>query len=195
MIALVMAGGKNTRMNSQEKLLFEYKKPVVLHVIDSLKNSNCFSKIIVATSNNSPKTKEFLLKSDVHVFDTPGNGYANDLNLVLKSLNDRVLVVSGDLALLDNEIISKLVKKQSDIPWISILVSRDFLNSIGLESEFVTKFKEKECVYTGISLVNSKKISNFENIEEQFMILDDKKIAFNLNTPKDYERLLEINDI
>ena len=41
MIGLVMAGGKGTRMNSEkEKLLLEYKKPLVLHVIDALKNSN-----------------------------------------------------------------------------------------------------------------------------------------------------------
>ena len=41
MIGLIMAGGKGTRMQSdEEKLLLEYKKPLVLHVIDALKNSN-----------------------------------------------------------------------------------------------------------------------------------------------------------
>ena len=46
-----MAGGKGTRMDlSEEKLLLEYKKPVIFHVIDALKNSHCFSQVIVATS-------------------------------------------------------------------------------------------------------------------------------------------------
>ena len=46
MIGLIMAGGKGTRMQSdEEKLLLEYKKPLILHVIDALKNSNCFEKI------------------------------------------------------------------------------------------------------------------------------------------------------
>ena len=59
MIALVMAGGKGTRMQlNDEKLLLHYKKPIILHVIDSLKNSNCFSKILAVTSCNSPKTKK-----------------------------------------------------------------------------------------------------------------------------------------
>ena len=41
MIGLIMAGGKGTRMQSNhEKLLLEYKKPLILHVIDALKNSN-----------------------------------------------------------------------------------------------------------------------------------------------------------
>jgi len=37
MIGLVMAGGKGIRMNlDNEKLLLKYKKPVILHVVDSL---------------------------------------------------------------------------------------------------------------------------------------------------------------
>ena len=59
MIGLIMAGGKGTRMNlDNEKLLLEYKKPVIFHVVDSLKESNCFSKILALTSSNSPKTKK-----------------------------------------------------------------------------------------------------------------------------------------
>ena len=61
MIGLVMAGGKGTRMKlDQEKLLLEYKKPIILHVIDSLQNSNSFSKILAVTSSNSPKTDHFV---------------------------------------------------------------------------------------------------------------------------------------
>ena len=72
MIGLVMAGGKGIRMNlDNEKLLLKYKKPVILHVIDSLKNSNCFSKIISITSSNSPKTKKLLQENNVETFDTP----------------------------------------------------------------------------------------------------------------------------
>ena len=38
MIGLIMAGGKGTRMNlDNEKLLLKYKKPVILHAVDSLK--------------------------------------------------------------------------------------------------------------------------------------------------------------
>ena len=47
MIGLIMAGGKGTRMNlDNEKLLLKYKKPVILHVVDSLNDSKCFSQIM-----------------------------------------------------------------------------------------------------------------------------------------------------
>ncbi|MGQ0377111.1 MAG: NTP transferase domain-containing protein, partial [Nitrososphaerota archaeon] len=114
MIGLVMAGGKGSRMNiSEEKLLLKYKKPVILHVVDALKNSNCFSQIVAATSQNSPKTKNLLEENGIKVFETLGNGYVKDLNVVLQSFDDYVLVVSGDLPLLDEQIIKKIVNQKS----------------------------------------------------------------------------------
>jgi len=193
MIALVMAGGKGTRMNfTKEKLLLEYEKPIVLRVIDALKNSGCFSKILVATSKNSPKTKELLQKLDVQVIDTPGTEYTEDLNSVLQSLSDQVLVVSGDLALLDYVVIRKIVEKKTDVTWMSFLVTRDFLESLELSSEYTTKFDGKECIYTGISLIDAEKISDLKSVEEHFLIINDKKIAFNLNTQEDYNLLQKI---
>ncbi len=72
MIGLVMAGGKGTRMNlDNEKLLLKYKKPIILHVVDSLKDSNCFSKILALTSSNSPNTKKLLQENNIEIFHTP----------------------------------------------------------------------------------------------------------------------------
>ncbi len=191
MIGLVMAGGKGIRMNlDNEKLLLKYKKPVILHVIDSLKNSNCFSKIISITSSNSPKTKKLLQKNNVETFDTPGIGYVEDLNLVLKTINDVVLVTSGDLPLLDKEIIQKIVTYyNSQNIWTSILVTNKFLTTLGIESDYSITFDNQTCHYTGISLINSEKITSLKNLEENFVIIDDKRIAFNLNTKQDYDLL------
>jgi len=191
MIGLVMAGGKGIRMNlDNEKLLLKYKKPVILHVIDSLKNSNCFSKILAVTSSNSPKTKKLLQEKNVETFDTPGIGYVEDLNLVLKTISDLVLVTSGDLPLLDKEIVQKIVNQfDSQNIWTSILVTNKFLTTLGIESDYSVNFNNQKCHYTGISLVNSEKISSLENLEENYVIINDKRIAFNLNTKQDYELL------
>lgn len=191
MIGLVMAGGKGTRMNlNSEKLLLQYKKPVILHVIDSLKNSNCFSKILAITSSNSPKTKKLLQENSVETFDTSGIGYVEDLNLVLKTINDTVLVTSGDLPLLDKDVIQKIVHLyNSQNIWTSILVTNKFLTSLGIDSDYSINFDNQTCHYTGISLVNSEKISSLENMDENYIVINDKKIAFNLNTKQDYDLL------
>jgi len=186
-----MAGGKGSRMKlPEEKLLLEFKKPIILRVAEALTNSNCFSKIIFITSQNSPKTKQLLEKNNYEIFNTPGIGYVEDLNLVLKSLNDSVFIVSADLPLLDSEIINKIVNFYTpNNIWTTILVTKVFLNSLGLFSDYDILFENQTCNYTGISMINTQHISNLENIEEKFVIVDDKRIGFNINTKQDYNLL------
>jgi len=189
-----MAGGKGTRMDiSNEKLLLEYKKPVIFHVIDALKNSHCFSQVIVATSPNSPDTKHVLEQNRIETLSTPGNGYVNDLNFLLQKMSGSVFVTSGDLPLLDEEIIQIMTEKfNSKNVWTSFLVSKKFLNSLGLESSLLVNSDNIECTYTGISIINVNKLElgNWPSpVKENYIILDDKRIAFNLNTKKDYELL------
>jgi adenosylcobinamide-phosphate guanylyltransferase len=191
MIGIVMAGGKGSRMSlTGEKLLLKYKKPVVLHVIDALTVSNCFSKILAITSSNSPQTRKLLQDNRIELFNTPGVGYVEDLNLVLKSLNDFVLITSADLPFLDGDIIKKIVTQCNleDI-WTTIIVTKKYLDSLHLSSNYCFEFENQQCCYTGISLVNAKKISTLENTSEKFLIIDDKRIAFNLNTKQDYDLL------
>ena len=191
MIGLVMAGGKGSRMEfpAPEKLLLEYEKPIIFHVIDSLNNSYCFSKVFAATSSNSPDTKYELEQRGIETLDTSGDGYVNDLNFLLQKMGGSVFVVSGDLPLLDKEIIQKLVKFNTESIWTSFLVSKKFLNSLGLESNLLINSGDIDCVHTGISIINADKIQNLDPIKENYIILDDKRISFNLNTKKDYELL------
>jgi len=191
MIGIIMAGGKGTRMKLEdEKLLLKYKKPIILHVIEALKESGCFSKIIAVTSPNSPKTKQLVEQFDVEIIDTPGTDYVNDLNLVLRSLNDYVLVSSGDLPFLDSEVIKNIVEMHKlENVWTSIVVTKGFLDSLHLTSDFKASHEGQDCFLTGISIINANKIKNLKHVKETFQILDDKRIAFNLNTKQDYELL------
>jgi adenosylcobinamide-phosphate guanylyltransferase len=191
MIGFVMAGGKGSRMNLDgEKLLLKYKKSIILHVVDSLNDSKCFSKILALTSLHSPKTKKLLEENNIKIFNTSGIGYAEDLTLVLQSTNDSVLVTSGDLPLLDKEIVQQIVNYYDPKKiWTSILVTNKFLTTLGLKSNYSVNYNNEICHYTGISLINANKITSCENTNENYIIIDDKRVAFNLNTKQDYELL------
>jgi len=195
MIGLVMAGGRGSRMefSAPEKLLLEYEKPIIFHVIDSLNDSHCFSKVFAATSSNSPDTKFELEQIGIETLDTSGDGYVNDLNFLLQKMGGSIFVVSGDLPLLDKEIIQKLVKFNTESIWTSFLVSKKFLNSLGLESNLlVHSAKGIECTYSGISIINVNKLGlgiGKKPVKEYHIVLDDKRIAFNLNKKEDYELL------
>jgi adenosylcobinamide-phosphate guanylyltransferase len=191
MIGFVMAGGKGSRMNlDSEKLLLKYKKPVILHVVDSLNDSKCFSKILALTSLHSPNTKKLLQENNIDTFDTSGIGHAEDLSLVLQSTDDSVLVTSGDLPLLDKEIVQQIVNYYDPKKiWTSILVTNKFLTTLGLKSNYSVNYNDEICHYTGISLINANKITSSENTNENYIIIDDKRVGFNLNTKQDYELL------
>jgi len=189
MMGLVMCGGKGTRMkSSKEKLLLRYKKPLIEHVLNALQNSKIFSNIVCVTSNNAPKTREFVSSLGVDILETRGTGYSTDLGESLSKFEEIIFVVSGDMPLFDSEIIKKIVGLvNEENAWTSILVRKTFLLSLGLETEFFVDYNNEECVYTGISIVDPRRIKNMETIKESYVVLDDKRIAVNLNTKKDYD--------
>ena len=191
MIGLIMAGGKGTRMRSnQEKLLLEYKKPLILHVIDALKNSNCFEKIIAVTSPNSPQTHKILTKNDIEVLETLGENFVTDLNYVLKKFDDYIFVTSGDLPLLDGNIVKQIVDTaNSEKIWTSIITTKTFQSSLNLEPECIVSFNEEDHVHTGISIVNASKIKDFDSVAENYIIINDKRVCLNVNTKTDFELL------
>ncbi len=184
-----MAGGRGSRMNlPTEKLLLELQKPVILHVFDAMKRSGMFKQIIAATSKNSPNTASLLEKNKIKTIQTLGKGYSEDLNFILKQFNETFFVVSGDMPLLDAEIIQKILhSSDSDHTWNTFVVTESFANSLGIKSEYTVTCKNQNCIFTGISIVNSAKISDFEKISEHYNIIDDKRIALNLNTVKDLD--------
>lgn len=191
MIGLVMCGGRGSRMKiPQEKLLLKYKKPIIMNVISAMKESGCFSKVIAATSQNAPETREFLIKSGIDTIDTPGNGYVNDLSSVLNSLKENVFVTAGDLPLLDGDVIRRILEiSDFNNTWTTILVSKEYLDSYHLKSDYYVTLDNKQCCYSGISLVNPTKIEEMRPVQETYLIFDDKRIAVNLNTKGDYELL------
>jgi len=191
MIGLIMAGGKGTRMQSnEEKLLLEYKKPLILHVIDALKDSNYFEKIIAATSPNSPQTQKIIAENNVSVFETLGENFVTDLNHILKGLDDYVFVTSGDLPLLDKSIVQQVVDTaNSNKTWTSIVTTKSFQSSLGLTPECIISFNDEHYVHTGISIVNASEIKNLESVKEDYLIINDKRVCLNVNTKTDFELL------
>ena len=60
---------------------------------------------------------------------------------------------------------------------------------MNLEPECIVSFNEEDHVHTGISIVNASKIKNFDSIEENYIIINDKRVCLNVNTKTDFELL------
>ncbi len=192
MIALIMAGGRGKRMKiTKEKLLLRYNKPLISHVVEALQKSNCFSRIIAATSIHSKQTRLLLSRSHIEILDTPGHGYVLDLNSILKSLNDYIFIISGDMPLIDKQIIEKIIGlHNTNNVWTSYLVTKNFVTEFQISYSKTITFQNQECILTGLSIVNSNKIKDLSHIVETYIILNDRRIAVNINTLEDYQSLL-----
>lgn len=212
MIGVVMAGGRGTRMMSTngEKLLLPVPirsdllgapqtKPVVVHVVDTLLGCGHLDEIVIVTSRNSPQTRNILLdlygvKSRVRIADTQGEGYSADLGSVLAEVAsnnsaEAALIVSGDMPLLDHQIIGEASSMYAEHAWVSVVVSKDCLNRLEMSLEYSVMVGDCPCYYTGVSVVDIRAVIS-DSIQYVHSILDDRRIAFTLNTQHDYDRLM-----
>ena len=153
-------------------------------------NTDSIDKIIAATSPNSPQTQSLISKYNVSIFETLGENFVIDLNNILIELDDFVFVTSGDLPLLDGQIVKQIVDAiKTDKIWTSVVSTKSFQSSLGLYPECVTLYNDQEYAHTGISIVNATKIKNLESIEEDYLVIDDKRICLNVNTKTDFKLL------
>lgn len=188
--ALVMAGGKGSRMNfSGEKPLIKIKnKPMIQYVIDALKGSKKIDNVIVATSQNTPKTSKFLNEKGVRTILTSGEDYVHDIQFIISNfdLNDVLLTLTADLPLIRGEIIDYVLMKyeKSNKPAMSVMIPLDFFKKYGLNPTSVFE----NLVPAGLNILRS--INKTQ--DEEVLILEKIELAININTCEDINILKKL---
>jgi len=187
--ALVMAGGKGTRMKLREEkpLLKVGGKPMIEYVLGALKNAKKVDEIVVAVSKHTPKTAKAMEEFFVKVLETPGKGYVSDTQYAIKKLKlDTVLAISADLPLVTSEIADEAIEhyERCGKPALAVMVLAETRESLGLELDYTLEVKGRRVVPAGINVINGRRIDEVELEEEEFVI-DREEVAVNVNTPKD----------
>lgn len=197
-IALVMAGGKALRLESDiEKPLFPINdKPLITYVLENIKDSELIEKTVVAVSPNDPNTRDFLtnelnfshfdnsfytdFKKD-YFLDTLGKGYVEDLSNILeifeaKSKEDILIFINADLPLVNGEILDGILSHylSQDKPALSTLVPVEIFEKYGVNYSY--EFNGK--VPSGINILRSENVVQ----EEELLIIPRYELIFNVNT-------------
>jgi adenosylcobinamide-phosphate guanylyltransferase len=195
-----MCGGRASRMQQggrgrggggtiEKPLLKVDGIAMVERVILALASSNKFDRIVTAISPNTPKTKELLKSKGVETIDTAGDGYSNDLSHLLSKLKPgRVMVVPGDIPLLNSQIVDEILDlidnsgtKEQDSA-ISIMLDKGFVERIGAKPSVVL---DQYC-HSGITIFNTRAVDT-ELVEEHYLVMNRKEIALNVNTKEELE--------
>lgn len=191
--SIVAAAGENARKGR--------RKPVVAHVIDTLAGCDFIKTILAVTSSNAPRTKNMLLDTydgnlrNILITDSAGAGYSEDLAGAIRTLlqnpddDEGIIVVSGDMPLLDTNAIANISNHYVADAWTSIVVSKVYSARWDMQDlEYEVNVDGIACYYTGVSVVGARSAS-LKDGAQRHAILDDHRIAFTLNTVGDYERL------
>jgi len=187
--ALVMAGGKGTRMKTREEkpLLKVGGKPMIEHVLNALKGAKKVEEIIVAVSEHTSKTTTIAKRFSVKVLKTPGKDFVSDLQYAIKTLKlNTVLTISADLPLVTSEIIDEVIERYERCgkPALTVAVPMVTRQRLGLSSDYAFELKGRSLVPAGINVIDGERIDEGE-LEEETFVTDRKELAVNVNTHKD----------
>ena len=196
MAAAIMCGGKGSRMKgfaNVEKPLLKLKgKTMVDRVLDALLQYKDFSKIVAATSSNTPITNSYLASNMSHkieVFETEGISYSHDISKVLNTLKPAtVFVVTADLPLLRSKDVKQIISKcNPQHTCTSVVSDKRFVMNIGIIPSIIVWINLRQYCQSGISIIDSSKVCGEATIYEHYLIMNQKGVAVNVNTRSDFE--------
>lgn len=219
MYCVLMCGGKGIRMKSNlgqkiEKPLVKMKnKPLIEYLIDALTQTNKFEQIFAAVSNNTQKTREFIVSTfldKITILETSGKGYSEDYLEIIKSFKcakygkredvKKILFLPTDIPLISPVIIKQVMNTSQEKPCLTIVLEKEFIQSHGIATPSYELFLDgKNCCYSGISIIDISKIDidiheKTNLIAEEYKILNYSELACNANTFEDLnitEKFLE----
>ncbi|HWR24750.1 MAG TPA: NTP transferase domain-containing protein [Methanosarcina sp.] len=194
MDAIVMAGGFGQRLGMGEKPCVELLgKPLITYVIDTLRAAKNIEKVFVAVSPVTPKTEIMLqerYKGEIKVIRTFGGNYVGDMIYAVETAQATgpVMIIMSDLPLINPEIIDFVIEKyrEEGKPALSVYVPINICKEAGMRPDTVFNKDGKLIVPTGVNILDSSQIRNEQ--EDFNLILENSRLAINVNTAKDLQR-------
>jgi len=189
--ALIMAGGKATRMKSTtEKPLLEVGgRPMIEHVVEALKQSRMVDRIVVAVSGNTPRTTRKATELSIEVLQTPGEDYISDMRYAIRKLGlGDVLTVAADIPFITTEIVDRALEeyRSSGKPSLAVMAPADVYRRVGSKPEYVFEVDGRRLVAIGLNIIDGRRIDEPE-LDQAVFVTGSEESAINVNTPKELE--------
>ena len=188
MEALVMAGGKGSRMGfcGVEKPMIEVGGIyTVERVINALKSSKHIDKILVSVSPNTPDTESYMKDIGIETIRTSGEDYVEDLHDSFRVLSGKyILTCPSDLPLLRSFTIDAFIDYFLENPDDSMtaIVEEDVVVKSGITPSFDFGYDGKKWVISGINIMDRTKILSNEVLSYSYFMTDWVDLAINMNT-------------
>ena len=190
MDALVMAGGKGSRLNRGEKPLVRlFGRPLIEYVVSCLTDSLAVSegRILVATTNNVPLTSRWARERELEVVETAGKGFVPDMVEAINQagVKEPILVIMADLPLVTPDLIDQIIEiyDQRPEPALSTHTPLHLHTKMGRRPDTLFNYQGQLIVPSGINILEGANIRDEQ--EDYHLIMERIELALNVNVTED----------
>lgn len=182
-----MAGGRGSRLRMGEKPLVPLLgRPLLEYVISALEESS-IDRIFVATTENVPDTRRWVLERGIAAVETPNRGFVADMVWGVKRTRVRspILVIMADLPLVTPDIIDEVLGVYEERPEMALSTHTPLrLHSrLGRRPDSLFNYHGQLIVPAGINILDGSAIEKEQ--EDYHLILERIELAVNVNVAED----------
>jgi adenosylcobinamide-phosphate guanylyltransferase len=190
MRALILAGGRGTRLELGEKPLVTIQgRPMLDYVIEAFTEEG--HELVVVVSEKTPFTRNWCRARGIPQITASGLGYMDDIAEAIRLLkvNDPFFTCVADLPCLSGEIIREIEScyRQSGKEACSVWVPMDLANSSGCRSSYQCSIEGFAACPAGINILRGDLIDRPQ--DEIQILMHDIRLAYNINTREELARV------
>jgi adenosylcobinamide-phosphate guanylyltransferase len=187
--ALIMAGGEGSRLGRGEKpLTLVCGRPMISFVADAFHQAGL--EPVAVVSPRTPMTTNWCRAHGIAVVRTEGSGYIGDMICAVRHLEEtRPLVVSvSDIPGIIPAIITTIMKTYDDCgkDALSVWIPAHRVQSCRGGMPYHERIGGIEACPAGVNILRGDGIG--EEQDEFALLLDEPRLALNVNTPADLAR-------
>jgi adenosylcobinamide-phosphate guanylyltransferase len=191
--ALIMAGGKGTRMGlATEKPLVPFLgKPLIDWVVNAVTSAKKISRFYVVTSPNTRQTQLYCQRKGWLIIQTDGKGYHADLKqtVVKEGLRCPIFTMPADVPALTGQALDNVVTayERCGKDFLAVFVPIEKRQELGLSISSTDEYKGVWYAVSGVNIVNGLRVQEEGKIETSAIISQDVEMMLNINTVADLE--------
>jgi len=185
--ALVMAGGRGSRLKMGEKpLVTLFGRPLIDYVTAALRGSQV-QRILVATTDNVPKTRVWAIERELEVVETSGRGFVADMvsAVLAAKITDPIMIIMADLPLVTADLIDDIIDiyEQRPEPALSTHTPLCLHSRLGRRPDSLFNYRGQLIVPSGINVLDGADIEKEQ--EDYHLIMERMELAVNINVVED----------
>ncbi|MDD3876638.1 MAG: molybdenum cofactor guanylyltransferase [Bacteroidales bacterium] len=177
--AIILAGGKSSRMEGAEKSLLNFNgKPLIQHIVEQL--DMCFDQVIIGS--NEPDKFKFLNKEVIPDIEKNKGPLMGIMSCLKSSKNECNFITACDIPEMNINLINRMISMSSDVDIVMPVSENEKYEPLyAVYNKKVITFAEEILKNNGRKITNVLKYAKVE-----FVDFDNETWYFNINRKSDF---------